>query len=310
MSESQADAFSSVPPPLIDGVGRLLIALPMLVYPVLHFIYTDFVASIIPPWIPWHLFWTYFTALTIFAAGLAILFKKVAQLAAALLAVEILLFCLLIHLPLLFHSPANEWAHRQMFGDMPSRVNNAFKDFGLSGAVFLFAGAQSGRWRVSGRDSLSTFGLAIVSISIVGFAIVHFVNPAFAPGIPPMEVSIGFPLPAHLFWVYLSAIALLVLTIGLWVRSTSARAALILAVTILFFELLTWIPDFVAHPGGLVGNWLKDLGIIGGLMISYSALTEYRATPGEAPSSDRFRSHDAPVNDSRTEVQSRRMAVT
>jgi hypothetical protein len=37
----------------------------MLGYPVLHCVYTDFVASIIPPWIPWHLFWIYFTAMTI-----------------------------------------------------------------------------------------------------------------------------------------------------------------------------------------------------------------------------------------------------
>jgi len=77
--------------------GRFLLALPMLVYPVLHFVYTDFVASIIPPWIPWHLFWTYFTAVTIMAAGVAIVFKKHAQLAATLLGIEIFLFCALIH---------------------------------------------------------------------------------------------------------------------------------------------------------------------------------------------------------------------
>ena len=46
---------------------RFLLALPMLAYLVLHFVYTDFVASIVPPWIPCHMFWTYFTAYAIFA---------------------------------------------------------------------------------------------------------------------------------------------------------------------------------------------------------------------------------------------------
>ena len=58
---------------------------PHAAYPILHFIYTPFDASIIPPWIPWHFFWTYFTALTILAAGIAILLNKAAHPATILL---------------------------------------------------------------------------------------------------------------------------------------------------------------------------------------------------------------------------------
>jgi hypothetical protein len=41
----------------------------------------------------WHLFWTYFTAVTIMAAGVSIVFRKYAQLAATLLGIQIFLFC-------------------------------------------------------------------------------------------------------------------------------------------------------------------------------------------------------------------------
>jgi uncharacterized membrane protein len=96
--------------------GRCLIAAPMLIFPVLHFVYPKFVASIIPPWIPWHMFWTYFTAVTIFAAGLSILFEKHPYWPAALLATEIFLFCVLIHVFLLFHGTGDAWAERPMQG--------------------------------------------------------------------------------------------------------------------------------------------------------------------------------------------------
>lgn len=253
------------------GMGRFLLALPMLVYPVLHFVYADFVTSIVPPWIPWHFFWTYFTALTIMAAGVAILFKKAAHLAAILLGIEILLFVALIHISLLFHGPGNAWAERAAFGDLPSRVINAFKDFGLSGAVFLFAGSQSKAWREAGRDPFWTLGSAIVSISIAAFGILHFVYPAFAPGIPPMLTSISFPLPGHLFWVHLSGAALLAFAVGIWIDEYARTAALLLGATILFFDLLTWGPIFIGHPAELAGNWLKDAGIAGGAWVFYGA---------------------------------------
>ena len=63
-----------VPSTPIATAGRILLVAPMLAYPAMHFLHTGFVASLIPPWIPWHFFWVYFTAVTIIAAGLAILF--------------------------------------------------------------------------------------------------------------------------------------------------------------------------------------------------------------------------------------------
>jgi hypothetical protein len=41
---------------------------------------------------------------------------------------------------------------------------------------------------------------------------------------------------------------------------------------ILVFELLVWVPRFFRHPGELAGNWLKDLGMVGGLLILAAAL--------------------------------------
>ena len=257
----------------------------MLIYPVLHFIYPVFVASIIPPWIPWHRFGSYFTALTIAAAGVSIVTKKHARMAGILLGIEIMLFCLLIHVPLLLHRPGDAWAARAMFGDTPSRVINAFKDFGLSGAVFVFAGIQSEQWKRTGRDAFLGLGKAILLISIAAFGILHFVFPAFAPGIPPMFVNVRFPLPGHLFWICATGIALLLFSAMLALNWRTRNLAVILGLMILAFDLLTWSPDFLVHPMDLAGNWLKDLGIVGGIF----ALAALPASESLNPSRTRCR---------------------
>jgi len=174
----------------IPKIGRYLLAIPMIVYPPLHFVYPDFVAAIVPPWIPFPLFWTYFTAVAIFAAGVAILLRKYAYIASVLLGIEILLFCILIHGPLLFHISMYPKEVQAIFGELPNRIINAFKDFGLCGAVFLFAGTQSETWKKTGTDIVFVIGRSILAISITGFGVVHFIYPMYAPGIPPMKPDI------------------------------------------------------------------------------------------------------------------------
>ena len=36
---------------------------------------------------------------------------------------------------------------------------------------------------------------------------------------------------------------------------------------IVLFDLLTWVPVFIAQPMQLTGSWLKDIGIAGGAFI-------------------------------------------
>ena len=253
--------------------GRFLLAVPMFVFPVLHFFYPDFVASIVPPWIPWHLFWTYFTALTIIAAGLSIVSGKYAGVAATLLGIEIFLFCALIHVPLLLNRPGDAWAGAAMFGSMPSRRVNAFKDFGLCGAVFVFAGMQLRESRRSAGRVLMTIGSLILALSIAGFGVLHFLYPAFAPGIPPMQVNISFPIPGHLLWVYLTGVFFVVSALCLAINQKVKTAATLVGLVILLFDLLTWVPIFIVNPIRMTGNWLKDIGIVGGVFILAESLS-------------------------------------
>jgi uncharacterized membrane protein len=253
--------------------GRFLLALPMLIFPVLHFIYPAFVASIIPPWILLHLFWTYFTAVTLFFAGIAIIFRKYGQPVGVLLGIEIFLFCALIHGELLFHGAGDAWAESGIFPKLMSdRLVNAFKDFGMCGAAFIFAATQPITWKLFTRDKLLLIGRIILAISVAAFGLLHFIYPVYAPGIPPMTTDIGFFIPGHLFWVYSTGALLLVAGLIILIGKETRTLVLWLGALTLLFDILVWVPRFGAHPGDLWGNWLKDLGVIGGIFILADAL--------------------------------------
>jgi uncharacterized membrane protein len=79
--------------------GRIAFGLCLPAFGVLHFIYPEYVASVIPSWIPGPVFWTYATAVAHVAAGLAIATGVLGRLAATLLAVMFGSWVVILHAP-------------------------------------------------------------------------------------------------------------------------------------------------------------------------------------------------------------------
>ncbi|MBC7929497.1 MAG: hypothetical protein H7Z38_02920 [Rubrivivax sp.] len=91
--------------------GRICFGISMLVFGGLHFIYAGFVATLVPAWIPGRAFWPYFTGAAFVAAGLSIMTKVKARLAATLLGVMFGAWVLILHAPRVAAKPGNreEW---------------------------------------------------------------------------------------------------------------------------------------------------------------------------------------------------------
>jgi uncharacterized membrane protein len=87
--------------------GRVLFALALVVFAVQHFLYARFVATLIPTWIPAHLFWSYFVGVAFVAAALALVTKKMARTAAVSLGTMFFIWVMILHLPRVAASPRN-----------------------------------------------------------------------------------------------------------------------------------------------------------------------------------------------------------
>jgi uncharacterized membrane protein YphA (DoxX/SURF4 family) len=114
--------------------GQYLFALPLFVFGAQHIMYGQFVATLIPAWIPGHVFWAYFIGGAFLASALAILTRQLAGLAAWLLGLMFFMWVLILHSPRVAASPhnGNEWT-------------SAFVALAMCGSAWAVAGTLANR---------------------------------------------------------------------------------------------------------------------------------------------------------------------
>jgi uncharacterized membrane protein len=83
----------------LGRVGRVLFAATLVVFGAQHFVYSAFLATLIPAWLPWHLFWEDLVGAAFIAAAAALATNIAARVAALLLGTMFALFVLVLHLP-------------------------------------------------------------------------------------------------------------------------------------------------------------------------------------------------------------------
>jgi uncharacterized membrane protein len=117
---------------VLGKVGFCLFAFSMLIFGVQHFMYAAYIATLIPAWMPAHLFLTYFTGVAFMAAAIAIATRIQARLGAGLLGLMFLLWTILLHAPRVFAHIHNK-----------DELTSLFVALAMSGGSFIVAGAVS-----------------------------------------------------------------------------------------------------------------------------------------------------------------------
>jgi len=99
-------------PSLLDRVSRYLLAICLIIFGVDHFLALAPIGSLIPNWIPWHVFWIAFFGAVFVASGISIALNRLLPWGAAGLGLMFAIWVFTLHIPRALRVPshADEWS--------------------------------------------------------------------------------------------------------------------------------------------------------------------------------------------------------
>jgi uncharacterized membrane protein len=218
---------------ILRPLGRVLLGGPMFIFGIQHFMYVDFVVTLIPEWIAGRRFWTYLTGTALIVAGTAIALDRTARLAASLLGVMIFLFFLLVHIPLVIGRP-NE----------PDQVTYLTQAFTFSGIAFLVPAVlrRPGTWPPAAvMDRAFAIGRWQVAIGFLVLGIRQLFQMPFVHRLVPDWF------PGQIYWAILAGVLLVATGAGLAIKRERVPA-LLLGALLLGFLVLYHVPWLVIDP--------------------------------------------------------------
>jgi uncharacterized membrane protein YphA (DoxX/SURF4 family) len=227
--------------------GPLFYAAPIAAFGTEHFTLTAAIASIVPVWIPWHQFWTYFVGACFIAAALSLVTRIQARLSAGLLALTFFLFVVLMDVPAWAQNP------RDRFG-----LTLALRELSFSGGPLALAASLTKPSPERGTHILVTVARYFIAIPVLFFGFEQFMHGDYVPGIPLNRVTPQWVF-GHAIWTYLAAVVYLVAGTLLLVGKKTRAAATWVGLTVLFVELVVYVPIGVVELASLA-NGLNYLG--------------------------------------------------
>ena len=219
--------------------GPLFYAAPLAAFGTEHFTLANIIASIVPKFIPWHMFWAYFVGACFIAAALSLVTKIQARLAASLLALTFFLFVVLMDAPGLARNPQNRFALALML-----------RELAFCGGPLALAASLSGDWRERRTRILLTIARYFVAIPVLVYAIQQFMHGDHVPGVPlePLTPTWIF---GHALWTCVAAIGYAIGGIFLLIGKKTRAAATWVGLTVLFVEVVVYVPIAIVERASL-----------------------------------------------------------
>jgi uncharacterized membrane protein len=130
MASSYPAEYAIVSNKLYRTLGRIFFSVLLISFGVDHFLYLEFVAPLVPGWIPGHIFWTYFGGIALIGSGVCILFQIKIQLVSILLGIMLFIWFVILHIPRAIADPN---------GAKGNELTSVFEALAFSGIAFVIA---------------------------------------------------------------------------------------------------------------------------------------------------------------------------
>jgi uncharacterized membrane protein len=247
--------------------GPMFYAAPLAAFGTEHFTLATAIASLVPKWIPWHLFWAYFVGACFIAAALGLMTGIQARLAASLLALTFFLFVVLMDAP--------GWAHH---------LGNRFfailtlRELAFSGGALGLAASLTASSDERSAQIQATVARYFVAIPVLFYSFEQFLYGNHVPGVPLEPLTPSY-IYGHAIWTYVAAVGYAIAGVPLLMGKKTRAAATWLGLMVLVVELAVYVPIAVVERASL-DNGLNYLGDT--LMFCGAVLLLARAMPREA----------------------------
>jgi uncharacterized membrane protein YphA (DoxX/SURF4 family) len=251
-------------------LGPIFYAAPIAAFGTEHYTLTRDIASIVPGWIPWHMFWAYFVGTCLIAAGFSLVTGIQRRAAAMLLGLMFFLFVVLMDAPGWVHEPGNRFATALMLREL------AFSGGPLGLAASLCDPQRSGARR------LTVVARFFVAVPILYYSVEQFLHGDHVPGIP-LEMVTPTWIWGHMLWTYVTAAVYAVAGPLLLVGWKPRLAASCLGLVVLFGIVAVYLPL------GIAGHASLELGVnypFDTLMFCGTVLMLAAAMPREGESTE------------------------
>jgi uncharacterized membrane protein len=245
----------------IVALTNLCFAIPLAVFGALHLSGGKFLMNMVPPYMPWRLFWVYFVGFALIAASLSIATKIQVRWSGLLFGIMMFLFVAMLHFP-----GAVKSGNRILW-------TIVIREMSFGGGGWVLAGIAMGGLRGQGR-SLITVGRVLIAIAAIFFGVQHFLHPLGLPGVP-LERQMPTWIPARAFVDYLTGAFLIIAGVCFLLARKTRLAATYLGAWIVLMVVVIYGPVLLgalADPSTAVKveglNYFADTLLFGGAILS------------------------------------------
>jgi uncharacterized membrane protein len=249
--------------------GPIFYAAPLGGFGAEHFTRAEGIASIVPKFIPWHMFWALFIGACFIAASFSLVTRIQARLSASLVGVTFFLFVMLMDAPGWAQQPGNRF-----FAILTLR------ELSFCGGALAYAATLAEQDGVEGSHILATIARYFVGTAILVYSIEQFMHGDHVPGVPLEPLTPSY-IWGHAIWGYIAAVGYLISGVLLLVGKKTRAAATLAALSVLFIELVVYLPIGVVQRASLdLGfNYIADtLMFCGAVFLLAGAMPREEAT--------------------------------
>ncbi len=256
----------------IIALANVCFGVPLAVFGAEHLSMPQVLMTMVPSFVPWHLFWAYFVGVALLAAALSFATRIQVRWSGLLFGIMMVLFVAMLHLP---GAVANG-------GRILWTI--VFREMSFAGGAWVLAGTSMDGSTRSAKG-LVTVGRVLIAITAIAFGLQHFLHPTVLPVVPlKKEMPRWVPAPAIID--YLTGAFLVVSGLCFLLARKIHTAATYLGAWILLLVIVIYGPVLIAslaspEPGTQIEgiNYFADTLLFGGVILSLACASELRQTP-------------------------------